>query len=526
MKTITFVFSLIFLLLPVWSVHAARKPNILYIMSDDHTAQAFGVYGSRLASLNPTPTIDRLAHEGMRFDNVFCNNSICTPSRASIITGQYPLTNGVRDLDGSISPEKQYLPLEIKRLGYQTAIIGKWHLKDEPAAFDFYTVLPGQGDYFSPTFRVRGDQPWPKNTIQHSGHSSDNIGNIGLEWLANGWHREEPFFLMLQFKAPHDFFEFAPRYSDYLEDAIIPEPSSLYYNGNHGSVGTRGYDDALIHDIGSSVGHRNRIRNMGMHMGIDPSIPDPAYKHLAYQEYLKRYLRCVKGVDDNVARVFSYLEEQGIMDDTIIIYTGDQGFYLGEHDYIDKRWMYEESMRMPLLIRYPKIINGGSTTNALINNTDFAPTLIELAGGKAPKVMQGMSFAETLKTGREPSEWRTGTYYRYWMHMAHRHANPAHFGIRTKDYKLIFFYGRYWKEEGEVANIEGWGNRYDFETPPAWEFYDLRNDPHEMDNRYRDERYHDVIHQLKAELLKLREELGEDDEIPEIQKIIDLHWKV
>jgi N-acetylglucosamine-6-sulfatase len=265
---------------------------------------------------------------------------------------------------------------------------------------------------------------------------------------------------------------------------------------------------------------------MGMHMGIDQSIPDPAYKHLAYQEYLKRYLRCVKGVDDNVARVFNYLEEQGIMDDTIIIYTGDQGFYLGEHDYIDKRWMYEESMRMPLLIRYPKIINGGSTTDALINNADFAPTLIELAGGKPPEIMQGMSFAETLKNGREPAEWRTGTYYRYWMHMAHRHANPAHFGIRTKDYKLIFFYGRYWKNEGEVANIEGWGNRYDFETPPAWEFYDLHNDPHEMDNRYRDERYHDVIQELKAELLKLREELGEDDEVPEIQKIIDLYWRI
>jgi uncharacterized sulfatase len=519
--------------LPAWllltaavGLQAADRPNILFIMSDDHTSQAIGAYGRRLASLDPTPTIDRLAKEGMLFENVFCNNSICTPSRASIITGQYPQSNGVLDLDGSIPPEEQYLPQEMAKLGYQTAMIGKWHLKAEPAAFDYYCVLPGQGDYFDPTFRVRGSKEWGENTIQYEGHSSDNITDISLEWLSKGWDRSKPFFLMHHFKAPHDMFEFAPRYADYLEETQIPEPPSMYYNGNNGSVGTRGFNDELIHDIGSSISHRNVIRNMGMHMDIDPSIPDPAYTHLAYQEYLKRYLRCVKGVDDNVERLFDFLESEGLMDNTIILYTGDQGFMLGEHDYIDKRWMYEESMRMPFLVRYPKLVEAGSTADALINNTDFAPTMIELAGGKTPGYMQGTSFKDVLETGEEPANWRKGTYYRYWMHMAHRHANPAHFGIRTKDYKLIFFYGRYYKDLGESANIEGWGSRYDFDTPPSWEFYDMKNDPFEMDNRYRDEKHQRTIRQMKGQLARLRKELNETDEdYPDIQAIIDEYWK-
>ncbi|MCD6355309.1 MAG: sulfatase-like hydrolase/transferase, partial [Prolixibacteraceae bacterium] len=297
----------------------AQKPNIIYIMADDHTSQAIGVYGSRLARLNPTPVIDEIAHEGMIFDNAFCNNSICTPSRASIITGQYSQTNGVLDLDGNIPPEKQYLPQEMKKLGYQTAMIGKWHLKQEPASFDFYTVFPGQGKYFNPEFRVRGDKPWPENTIKKQGHSSDCVMDITLDWLKNKRDKSKPFFLMHHFKAPHDMFEFNPKYKDYLEGTYIPEPASMYYRGNNGSVATRGVNDSLIHDIGSSISHRNTIRNMGMHMGIDQNIPDPKYTHLAYQEYLKRYLRCVKGVDDNVKRLIDYLKETGLLDNTIIV---------------------------------------------------------------------------------------------------------------------------------------------------------------------------------------------------------------
>jgi len=239
--------------------------------------------------------------------------------------------------------------------------------------------LPGQGKYFNPDFRIRGEGAWTENVIQKEGHSSDVITDITLDWLEHKWDRSKPFFLMHHFNAPHDMFEFAPRYADYLEDVEIPEPTSMYYNANNGSIATRGENDELIPDIGSSIGHRNIIRNMGMHMDIDQEIPDPEYTHLAYQEYLKRYLRCVKGLDDNVKRLFDFLENQGLMDNTIIIYTGDQGFMLGEHDYIDKRWMYEESLRMPFLVRYPGTIKAGTKTDAIINNTDFAPTIIELA---------------------------------------------------------------------------------------------------------------------------------------------------
>ena len=514
------------------------KPNILFIMSDDHTTQGFGVYGSRLAPLNPTPTIDRLAHEGILMENVFCTNSICTPSRATIMTGQYGHVNGVHDLGGKLAPENQTLALEMKKLGYQTAMIGKWHLKYAPEAFDYYQVLPGQGDYFDPVlygregeekreFRFAQDMVREVNCTQYEGHSSDIITDISLEWLKEKRDPSKPFFLMHHFKAPHDFFEFAPRYSDYLEDVEIPEPSSMWYNANNGSIATRGINDSLTDSIGSSIGHRNIIRNMGMHMKIDPDIPDPEYKKLAYQEYLKRYLRCVKGVDDNVKRLFDYLEAEDLMDNTIIVYTGDQGFMLGEHDYIDKRWMYEESLRMPFLVRYPPSIEAGTRSDAIINNTDFAPTLIDFAGGKAPASMQGSSFRQILETRQEPKGWQQESYYRYWMHMAHKHNNPAHFGIRTKDYKLIFYYGvDYVQRSGDAQK---WANNpasmSQFQTPAAWEFYDLRKDPEEMDNRYGQAAYAEVIAALKERLKKLRSTVKENDaDFPHIQKIVAEHW--
>lgn len=514
-------------------------PNIIFIMADDHTTQGFGAYGSRLARLNPTPNIDRLATEGILFENAFCTNSICTPSRASIMTGQYGHVNGVHDLSGFLKKENQHLALELKELGYQTAMVGKWHLKHAPDAFDYYNVLPGQGLYFNPVL-YNSEGVGEKKTIKfneglnrevsaqtYEGHSSDVITDIALDWLKTKRKKGQPFFLMHHFKAPHDFFEFAPRYKDYLEDVEIPEPASLWYNANNGSIGTRGVNDALTDTIGSSIGHRNIIRNMGMHMNIDPNIPDPEYKKLAYQEYLKRYLRCVKGVDDNVKRIFDYLEAEGLEENTIVIYTGDQGFMLGEHDYIDKRWMYEESMRMPFLVRYPKLIKAGSRTDAIINNTDFAPTMIELAGGKTPEYMQGSSFKSILETAEEPEGWQQETYYRYWMHMAHKHNNPAHFGIRTKKYKLIFFYGRdYIKREGKAQK---WANNpasmSNFETPPAWEFYDLTKDPNEMDNRYGQPEYADIIKDLKQRLKDLRSEVKEDDsDFPAIEAVVKKYW--
>lgn len=524
-------------------VETPQKPNIIFIMSDDHTTQAFGIYGSRLAGLNPTPNLDKLANEGMIFDNCFVTNSICTPSRASIITGQYSQANGVLDLEGNISEEKQYLPKEMKKLGYQTAVIGKWHLKKKPAAFDYYSVLPGQGKYHDPEFRVRGDKPWPQNLIQTTGHSSDKITDLTLNWLDKKRDKTKPFFLMHHYKAPHDDFDYAPRYNNYLEDTFIPEPESLYENGNHGSVATRGVNDSLISVIGSSVSRRNTIRNKGMRTwsritasnpGFDSTkylregMSEKEYTSATYQEYLKRYLRCVKGVDDNIKKLRDYLEKEGLLENTIIIYTGDQGFMLGEHDFVDKRWMYEESQRMPFFVRYPKSIKAGGRTNAIINNSDFAPTLISLAGGVAPKQMQGNSFQTILETNKEPEGWQQSTYYRYWMHMAHKHANPAHFGIRTKEHKLIFFYGKYWVDTDDpnaTWNKQSWGNSFSRHTPPGWEFYDLTKDPKEMNNMYGSPEYAEVIVELKAQLKNKREELNETDKnYPHIQKVVDKNW--
>jgi len=490
----------------------AERPNILYIMSDDHTSQAIGAYGGRLAKLNPTPTLDKLAREGMFFERVFCNNSICTPSRASILTGQYSQKNGVLDLNGVLPPERQYLPIEMKKAGYLTAMIGKWHLEAEPATFDYYCVLPGQGKYFNPDFIVRGDQPWPKNKIQREGHSTDVITDFSIDWLEKR-DKTKPFFLMHHYKAPHDMFENAKRYDDFLKDVEIPEPDNLYNQpaAGFGSVATRGTNDSLIRRIGTSISKRHPVRNYGIDWKIDPNLPDREYTHQAYQEYLKRYLRCVKGVDDNLARLFDYLKKNNLFDNTVIIYTGDQGMMLGEHDYMDKRWMYEESMRMPFIVRYPKLIKAGSKNEMLINNTDFAPTMLELAGAKTPAVMQGRSFVAALG-GKSIPDWRTATYYRYWMHMMH-HDNPAHFGIRTKDFKLIFYYGQAEKESTYGKPSMPWKkNSFLIEpTPPAWEFYDLRTDPQEMNNEYSSAKYTDTIRELKAQLKRTREELGETD---------------
>ena len=339
-------------LLPVL---AASQPNILFIMSDDHAAHGIGAYGGRLASLDPTPNIDRLAREGVRLTNCFCTNSICVPSRATIMTGQYSHTNGIKTLNYGLEPERQSLAHEMKRAGYETAIIGKWHLKEEPAAFDHYCVLPVQGLYFNPIFRVRGPLPWPKNTIRpeqyDSIHSSDAITDLSLKWLKGRKKSDKPFFLMHHFKAPHDNFENAERYDWLYQDVDIPEPESLRHRGRHGPQGRELY--------GTSVSKRNKRRNMGHHMYVDQELDGEQYTGETYQRYLKKFLRAVKGVDDNIGRLLKYLEDSGQLGNTVIIYTADQGFMLGEHDYIDKRWMYDESLRMPWIVRYPQRFNGG-----------------------------------------------------------------------------------------------------------------------------------------------------------------------
>jgi len=501
---------------------AAQRPNILFIMSDDHTAQAVGTYATVLKDLNPTPTIDTLAAEGITFDNAFCTNAICTPSRACIITGQYPHVNGVFDLRGNIPPEKQALPILFREAGYQTAMIGKWHLKKEPN-FDYYKVLPGQGKYFDTMFRIQGPRKWPQNTVTHVGqHSSDAITDSALDWFKNKRDPNKPFFVCHQYKAPHDYFENAPRYQSYLRDVPIPEPPTLYdVPKTFGSMATRGHNDELIAHIGTSIGKRNPRRSYAVDlMERFPeefpsdyevaSLSERETTRLAYQAYLRKYLRCVKGVDDNLKRLFDYLKEEGLYDNTVIIYTGDQGFWLGENDYQDKRWAYDPSMRMPFIVRYPASIPGGTRSNAIVENVDYPALMLDFAGIARPISMQGRSFKLICETGKEPANWKKAAYYRYWMHMAH-HDNPGEMAIRTKTHKLIYFYG---------ADYEGKN-----QTPPAWELYDLISDPSELNNVYDSPAYSQVREQLKAKLARLRQEVGDDgSHYPDCEKIVQEFW--
>lgn len=499
------------------------RPNILYIMSDDHAAAGISAYGSRLAEIAPTPNIDRLAKEGALFENAFCTNAICSPSRACVLTGQYNHINGAFDLGGKVEPGKQTLAIEMGKAGYDTAMIGKWHLKVEPADFNYYSVLAGQGSYFDPEFRIRGDKAWGKNTIKYEGqHSTDVITDITLKWLGETWNQEKPFFLMHHYKAPHDYFENALRYEDYLKNVNIPEPDTLWTRGSQwGSIATRGADDELIPHIGTSNGSRNPRRNYLMDLpplfpaefpeNFDPkNFTEEQNTRMAYNAYLKKFLRCVKGVDDNLGRLFKHLEDTGQMDNTVIIYTGDQGFMLGEHDFQDKRWMYEESMQMPLLVRYPPTVKAGQRIDTLAENVDFAPTMLDFAGVKTPASMQGRSLKSRLETGKEPADWKKAAYYRYWMHMAH-HDNPAHVGIRTKTHKLIYFYG---------CNYDG-----GYQTPPGWELYDLINDPHETKNIYHDPTQKDLVTKLKKQLAETRKRVGDDgSHFPECEKVLQEFW--
>lgn len=524
------------------------RPNILYIMSDDHSAQGIGAYGSRFAKLNPTPNIDKLAADGMLFTNVFCTNSISTPSRATIMTGQYSHVNGAYDLYSRLPSANHYLLKEMKDAGYATAVVGKWHLTDAPGYVDYFAVLPGQGHYMDPIIQVsEGGKPqsvpfdstcaFTVNVIESEGHSSDVLTDLSLNWLDQGRDKSKPFFLCHHFKAPHDFFEYAPRYADYMEDEYMPEPNNLYDQPGEyfGSIATRGENDELISEIGSTVSpqpekKKRSLADIYIRNGkIDPQIDgrpmtDREKSHATYQLYMKEYLRCIKGVDDNFGRIIQYLKDNDLYDNTIIIYTSDQGMILGEHNFIDKRWMYEESIRMPLIIRDPYAKSeAGDRCDWLINNSDYAPTLLSFAGVETPDYMQGESFKGALKGESEPKEWRKSTYYRYWMHMAHGHNNPAHFGVRTKRYKLIFFYGKDYTDLHSGRKIQGKdGNRYWGNTPSAWELYDLEKDPNEMVNQYSNPEYSDVIMELKRELVKLREEVGDDDSnYPDIKQIID-----
>ena len=519
------------------SAWGGTPPNVLFIMADDHAAHAIRAYGGRLEDFALTPNIDRLANEGILFENCFCTNSICTPSRATILSGQYSHTptNDYLVFSRYCSSHKtqgpefqQYLPRLMKAAGYQTAAVGKWHLHEEPE-FDYYMVLPGQGRYTDPQFLEKGrtdsGEGWNKGElVTEEGHSTDVITDISLGWLEKR-DKTKPFFLCHHFKAVHGPFQCAPRFERLFEDVDIPEPASLYDRGN-GSVATRGENDCLVRDVGASVSGRNMLRGGGGNKWDMETLKQrKANAHASYQKYLKRYLRCVAGIDENVGRLLAFLENEGSLDQTVIIYTSDQGMMLGEHDYNDKRWMYEESMRMPFLIRYPKIIKAGSRSDELINNTDFAPTILSLSGAHIPNEMQGCDFTPILQ-GNPPDDWRRGTFYRYWMHMEQLYV-PAHMGIRTKQYKLIFFYGMHFDPSSKPKDGQGrhwYENGY---TPAGWELYDMLADPQEMNNLYGNPEYASIAARLKRQLRQLREETKDietDKKFPHLKKVIDADW--
>ncbi|KGJ92590.1 sulfatase [Colwellia psychrerythraea] len=505
-----------------------NQPNIVFIMSDDHAANAISSYQGRLSSVFKTPNIDRLATNGVRFNGMYANNAICSPSRAAILTGQYSHTNGVKTLADPLDRDKDNVAKQLQSAGYQTAIVGKWHLKTQPAGFDYYNVLPNQGEYFDPKLKEIG-QKWQdgkKGGEVHPGYVTDVITDVSLNWL-NNRDEDKPFMLMINHKAPHGLWQPAKRHENFLADVKIPEPDSLYHRGKHGPTDAVIIDGKAGQQFGSSVSRRMEGRGLVTRM-LDKNWPTGPLElesydwntvvSAAYQKYLKDYLRTIKAVDENVGRVLDYLDANGLTENTLIIYTSDQGMMLGEHDYYDKRWIYEESIQMPFLVQAPKSYSTkekaiGKTSEALFLNIDIAPTLLDLAGVNKPIAMQGQSFKAVL-TQPEMAHGRDAIYYRYWLHMAH-HTIPAHYGIRTKTHKLAFFYGLPLDANGAMPAT----------TPPYWELYDLENDPKEMNNLYPSKQSSGIKVKLKAQLSQIKIDIGDTDEqYPSLMAVKAQHW--
>jgi arylsulfatase A-like enzyme len=444
-------------------------------MSDDHAAHAIGCYGSRI---NETPNIDRIANEGMRFDNCFCTNSICSPSRAAILTGKYNHLNGVKSINDSLDGRQMTYPKLLQAEGYQTAIIGKWHLGHggdaDPTGFDYWTVVPGQGRYHDPIFYEMGE----KKEIK--GYVTDITADLCMEWLDKR-DKERPFMLMCHHKAPHRPWDPAPKYANLYEDIDIPEPET--FNDDYANRSQAAVEAKMRIDRDMELKDLKQAPPEGL-----TALEEKKWK---YQRYIKDYLRCIASIDENVGRLLDYLDEQGIADNTIIIYTSDQGFFLGDHGWFDKRFMYEESLRMPFVVRFPRAIKPGSVTDAMTLNVDFPSTFLDYAGVTIPEEMQGHSL-RPIFGGKAPEDWRTSMYYRYWMHLDQHHNVYSHYGLRTDRYKLIYYY----------AEALGTSGSIDENRPPEWELFDLEKDPYELNNVYADHAYADIIPQLKAELRK------------------------
>jgi arylsulfatase A-like enzyme len=486
----------------------ASQPNIIFIMADDHAAHAVSAYGSRI---NRTPHIDRIANEGIRFANCFCTNSICAPSRAVILTGKYSHLNGVRDNAVSFNGTQRTFPKILQEAGYQTAMIGKWHLKSDPTGFDYWNVLPGQGYYYNPEFIEMGEN------IKHTGYVTDIITDIALDFLENRRDRSKPFLMMLHHKAPHRTWNPAPRHLNIYDDVVFPEPDTLFDDYATRSRAALEQEMTLRdhmrieHDVkmGPPPERLNDEQRAAWEDAYRPKREvflkeKPEGDELVrwiYKRYMEDYLGCIAAVDESVERLLNFLDESGLAENTVVVYTSDQGFFLGDHGWYDKRFMYEESLRMPLLVRYPERIESGSVCDHIVSNLDFAPTFLDLAGAEIPTGMQGRSL-KNLLFNEESEEWRQYLYYHYYEYPA-VHMAKRHYGVRTKQYKLLHFY-------------------YDID---AWELYDLEKDPNELNNVYDNLAYADIVTELKTEIRRLQDLYGDSDDLSQqlLQQDLERH---
>jgi arylsulfatase A-like enzyme len=504
----------------------SKRPNIVFIMADDHAANAISCYG---AGLNLTPNIDRLAGEGMRLDHCYVTNSICTPSRASILTGTYNHVNGVTTLATPLDNRLPNVAKHLRHAGYRTAIFGKWHLGEgsahEPTGFDEWCVLPGQGDYFDP---VMIDAGGPK---VEPGYATDIITDKCIDFLERQ-DPARPFFLMCHHKAPHRPFVPHPRHARLFAGEDLPVPPTYdddYANRARAARAARMRvrEDMTYEDLGlvqpeggSELGEAQRSET-GF---VNRKVPDPedvtglrlidkdtgevftfsdrrALHRFKYQRYIKRYLRTIAGIDENVGRLLDHLDASGLGEDTIVVYTSDQGFFLGEHGWFDKRFMYEESLRMPFVVRYPARIAPGTVSERIATNVDFAPTFLDYAGAPIPSYMQGTSLRPLFEDTAE-ADWQDSAYHRYWMHKDYYHNAFAHYGVRDQRYKLIYWYNDPLGQPGALTGDE----------PPEWELFDCERDPQELVNEAANPAYRDAF---VAMLRKLDARMAEIGDIPE-----------
>ena len=462
-------------------------PNILFIMADDHATQAISCYGSKI---NTTPNIDKIAEEGVRFDNTFCTNSICTPSRASILTGQYSHENEVYTLENDLDPSHPNVAKELQKSGYKTAAIGKWHLHTQPTGFDYYSLLPGQGSYHNPKFKDQNNT-WSyrnKGGTQEKGYATDLITEKSIQWIDSLTTKDRPFFLMCNHKAPHRPWVPDEAHKDMYQNETIPVPETFEDNYTGRAQAAKEAQMRIGRDL-----TENDLKSKP-----PPALTNKGYKYWSYQRFIKDYLRTVASIDDNVGRLLDFLTTNGLLENTLVIYTSDQGFFLGEHGWFDKRFMYEESLRMPLLVRYPKRIEPGQVVDEIVLNIDLPAFFLDSANKKIPEWMQGRSFRPFVE-GKSIPNWRNAMYYRYWMHLDHYHNVYSHYGLRTDRYKIINYYGEALSKKGNI----------DIPKEIEWELFDLKNDPNEMKNLYNNHEHRIVQEKLMRLLYEKKQRLGD-----------------